>query len=302
MDQKNPVAEESSPFDKLPDELVLRIFQFTIESVEPWMKWRNKSVWIPSFDFLSNTIARLSNRFKRIAADKSLWIWEINETIDSGDNKQYLKIETLLGKSLVDIYECKCPPNISVVMTNVEGASTKILKSSVSICHQWCHYRCTISEDFELCVDCSKADSHHHQMEKQGTIPSSGESEGGTDAGSRITVQQAIQYLDHACHCFDPNCQLPSCRKMKRIIAHNKTCKQKKGSCPICKQLQSLCCCHAKACKELECPVPHCPHIKNLMLDQQMRQEKLQQRLREAAVMYRRIVRVNTIIKIAPHK
>ena len=109
-------------------------------------------------------------------------------------------------------------------------------------------YHCTVCEDFDLCVDCFKKDNHPHKMEKQGSIFGSSEgsdSEGGANAGSSrtISIQRCIQSLVHACQCRDANCQLPSCRKMKRIVAHTKSCKRKtNGGCPICKQLIALCC------------------------------------------------------------
>ena len=132
-------------------------------------------------------------------------------------------------------------------------------------------YHCTVCEDFDLCVDCFKKDNHPHKMEKQGSIFGSSEgsdSEGGANAGSSrtISIQRCIQSLVHACQCRDANCQLPSCRKMKRIVAHTKSCKRKtNGGCPICKQLIALCCYHAKACNEPKCPVPFCVNIKQKM-------------------------------------
>ena len=161
-------------------------------------------------------------------------------------------------------------------------------------------YHCTVCEDFDLCVDCFKKDNHPHKMEKQGSIFGSSEgadSEGGANAGSSrtISIQRCIQSLVHACQCRDANCQLPSCRKMKRIVAHTKSCKRKtNGGCPICKQLIALCCYHAKACNEPKCPVPFCLNIK-----QKMRQQQLQQRLQEAAMMRRRIARMNTMMGLS---
>ena len=65
----------------------------------------------------------------------------------------------------------------------------------------------------------------------------------------RQSIQRCIQSLVHACQCRDANCRLPSCQKMKRVVAHTRTCKRKKSSgCPVCKQLIALCCYHAKHC------------------------------------------------------
>ena len=50
------------------------------------------------------------------------------------------------------------------------------------------------------------------------------------------TIRQMIQALVHACHCHDASflyaghfvgtCPFPECRKMKRILAHTKSCKR----------------------------------------------------------------------------
>ena len=68
---------ETSPFDKLPDELVLKIIKLVMESHKrTWpmdLAALDSPHWQSPHDFLLKTIARISIRFKRIAADKSLW-------------------------------------------------------------------------------------------------------------------------------------------------------------------------------------------------------------------------------------
>ena len=155
-------------------------------------------------------------------------------------------------------------------------------------------YHCTVCEDFDLCVDCYNKEGHPHKMEKLGSmLGDDGGSESNNAAGGagvrQLSIQRCIQSLVHACQCRDANCPLPSCRKMKRVVLHTKSCKRKtNGGCPICKQLIALCCYHAKMCNEAKCLVPFCLNIK-----QKLRQQQLQQRLQEAAMMRRRIARMN---------
>ena len=55
---------DSSPFDLLPDELIMKIIKMTLEGVtDPEMK----------HVFLVDSIAKISTRFRRLSADKSLW-------------------------------------------------------------------------------------------------------------------------------------------------------------------------------------------------------------------------------------
>ena len=37
-----------------------------------------------------------------------------------------------------------------------------------------------------------------------------------------LSIQRCIQSLIHACQCRDANYRLPSCHKMKRVVAHAK--------------------------------------------------------------------------------
>ncbi len=119
-------------------------------------------------------------------------------------------------------------------------------------------YHCTVCEDFDLCVDCYKKEGHAHKMEKQGSLIGGGGDDeaggGGSGAGGpgrQMSIQRCIQSLVHACQCRDANCLLPSCRKMKRVVAHTRSCKRKtNGGCPICKQVRDL-------LKKVLCELPY---------------------------------------------
>ena len=101
----------------------------------------------------------------------------------------------------------------------------------------------------------------------------------------KLSIQRCINSLVHACQCRDANCRLPSCMKMKRVVHHTKGCKRKtNGECPICKQLITLCCYHAKHCTETKCMVPFCLNIKH-----KLRQQQLQHRLQQAQLLRRRM-------------
>ena len=144
-----------------------------------------------------------------------------------------------------------------------------------------------------MCVKCYEKIGHEHKMDKLGLgFDEDGDSkenlQSPQDARKR-SIQRCINSLLHACQCRDANCHLPACQKMKRIVAHTKSCKRKtNGGCPICKQLIALCCYHAKYCQEGKCPVPFCPSIK-----QRLKQQQLQQRLHNAQLLRRRMALMN---------
>lgn len=103
------------------------------------------------------------------------------------------------------------------------------------------------------------------------------------------SIQRCIQSVVHSAQCRDANCRLPSCQKMKRVLAHTKVCKKKSnGGCSICKQLIALCCFHARICKDQRCVVPYCCNIK-----QKVRQQEMQQRLQQQQLMKRRMQQMN---------
>jgi len=151
-------------------------------------------------------------------------------------------------------------------------------------------------QDFDLCIPCYQKEQHPHKMERigldlddGGAGSSAGDGSGGAAQNPaearRLSIQRCIQSLVHACQCRDANCRLPSCQKMKRVMAHTRNCRRKtNGGCPVCKQLIALCCYHAKHCPEVKCPVPFCTTIK-----QKLQQQQLQQRMAQAHMMQRRM-------------
>ena len=154
-------------------------------------------------------------------------------------------------------------------------------------------------KDFDLCNKCYQRDGHVHKMDRLGFDLDDGSSAGDKQdpqENRRQSIQRCIQSLVHACQCRDANCRLPSCHKMKRVVAHTKTCRKKTNSgCPICKQLIALCCYHAKHCNENKCQVPFCLQIK-----QKIRQQQLQQRLQQTQMMRRRMLTMQRTQSSAP--
>ncbi|KAL8561590.1 hypothetical protein ACOMHN_024826 [Nucella lapillus] len=154
--------------------------------------------------------------------------------------------------------------------------------------HVETRYHCSVCEDFDLCVNCYKRESHHHKMDKLGLGIDdnySSEKQENPSESRRKSIQRCIQSLVHACRCRDANCRLHTCQKMKRVVQHTKSCKRKtNGGCPICKQLIALCCYHAKHCNETKCMVPFCQQLKH-----KLRQQQLQQRLHQAQMLRRRM-------------
>ena len=138
-------------------------------------------------------------------------------------------------------------------------------------------------------MPCYEKDGHPHKMDKLGFDlddgNTSGDKQTNPEESRRVSIQRCIQSLVHASQCRDANCRLNTCQKMKRVVAHTKNCKRKtNGGCPICKQLITLCCYHAKHCHEAKCLVPFCFNIKH-----KLRQQQAQQRLQQAQMLRRRM-------------
>ncbi|KAK7096829.1 CREB-binding protein-like isoform X2 [Littorina saxatilis] len=169
-----------------------------------------------------------------------------------------------------------------------QGKDNFVYTCNTCKAHVETRYHCSVCDDFDLCVNCYKRESHPHRMDKLGLGLDdnySSEKQENPSESRRKSIQRCIQSLVHACQCRDANCRLHSCQKMKRVVAHTKSCRRKtNGGCPICKQLIALCCYHAKHCNENKCLVPFCQQLK-----QKLRQQQLQQRLHQAQMLRRRM-------------
>ena len=115
-------------------------------------------------------------------------------------------------------------------------------------------------------MQCSDLDDHASGSSSTGSNEVAAQN---TAEAHRLSIERFNQSLMHASQCRDANCQLVSCQKMKRVMAHSRSCQQRaSGGCPVCKQLFTLCCYHAKHCLETKCPVPFCVIIKRKLQQQ----------------------------------
>lgn len=147
-------------------------------------------------------------------------------------------------------------------------------------------------------MPCYQTSSHPHKSKMsrlgldldEGNAADAKSSQNSQEA-RRVSLQTYIQSLVHACHCRDANCHRTICQKMKRLVQHVRNCKrrQNNNSCPVCKQLLTLCWNHAKTCKETKCPVPFCPNMKQKLEQQHAEQQFKQNQLlrRRMAIMQR---------------
>merc|ERR1719319_946165 len=208
-------------------------------------------------------------------------------TIAKEKHYEFSSLRRCKFSTLALLYELHCQVN------NEMGQDKFVYNCNTCVKSVETRYHCTVCDDFDLCVACYQKNGHPHKMEKLGFDLDGGSSDPAATSNPqearKLSIQRCIQSLVHACQCRDANCRLPSCHKMKRVVSHTKQCKRKtNGGCPICKQIIALCCYHAKLCQEAKCPVPFCLNIK-----QKLRQQQLQQRLKEAAMMRRRMAQMN---------
>eukprot|EP00116_Pleurobrachia_bachei_P009513 sb/3469775/ len=97
-------------------------------------------------------------------------------------------------------------------------------------------WHCPECTDFDLCIPCYEKQGHVHTMTKLGLgimidTPTT-KQEGGTNPVDaprlrKESIQRCIQSLVHACSCFEEECHLPSCAKMKKVVLHTRGCKKK---------------------------------------------------------------------------
>ncbi|VDN60384.1 unnamed protein product [Dracunculus medinensis] len=136
-------------------------------------------------------------------------------------------------------------------------------------CQKAAHWHCNTCEDFDLCNQCYQLSRHEHDLEKVSVLVEVNEDRPNSSAGRLESIQRCIQSLVHACQCRDANCRRPSCKNMKRVVMHARSCrKRSSATCPICKQLIALCCYHAKHCDGNACSVPFCSNIRKKLQDQ----------------------------------
>ncbi|VDM34683.1 unnamed protein product [Hydatigera taeniaeformis] len=147
-------------------------------------------------------------------------------------------------------------------------------------------WHCNECDEYDLCNQCYKRENHPHPMEQYGLgieeegSNANGESSGDRPAGStdrKPNLVSCIAALVHANQCRDANCRMATCIQMKRVLAHLRACpKRSSGTCPLCRQLISMCCLHAKACTEEQCQVPLCPQLKDRLRQQQIQKRRQQ--------------------------
>ena len=107
-------------------------------------------------------------------------------------------------------------------------------------------------------------------------------------ARKNASVQKMIEFLIHASKCRNPQCKIPNCIKIKRVLRHTRDCRLRATGqhCLICKQFLFIVYSHAKTCKETNCPVGLiCKRVKQNIQDTQAQQRRrnnllMQQRIR----------------------
>lgn len=147
-------------------------------------------------------------------------------------------------------------------------------------------WHCNECDEYDLCNRCYKTENHPHPMEQYGLgieeegSNNNGESGSDRPAGAaerKPNILACITALIHANMCRDANCRNPSCIQMKKVLAHLRNCpKRSSGTCPLCRQLISMCCMHAKSCTKEQCQVPLCPQLKDRLRQQQLQKRRQQ--------------------------
>ena len=97
-------------FDKLPDEMVIKIIKMTINNLSTWFLQPRLT---GRQDFLTNIIAKTSSRFRRLATDRSLWKGSVLMTLQSEGEKNLLIQSLNEGMANLSIYKEFCIYKIS---------------------------------------------------------------------------------------------------------------------------------------------------------------------------------------------
>ncbi|KAM7538202.1 hypothetical protein Aperf_G00000064900 [Anoplocephala perfoliata] len=147
-------------------------------------------------------------------------------------------------------------------------------------------WHCNECDEYDLCNRCYKTENHPHPMEQYGLgIEEEGSNTNGDSGADRPAgtaerkpnILACIAALIHANMCRDANCRNTSCIQMKKVLSHLRSCpKRSSGTCPLCRQLISMCCMHAKSCTKEQCQVPLCPQLKDRLRQQQLQKRRQQ--------------------------
>ena len=102
----------SSPFDMLPDELILRVINLAVgECIEYWYKPGAKQ------KLLVNIIARISLRFRQIAADKSFWEQKVKISGDVPFMKEVFRDFLNEGVKVINVRPLQLPSYVATTLS-----------------------------------------------------------------------------------------------------------------------------------------------------------------------------------------
>eukprot|EP00606_Chrysophyceae_sp_TOSAG23-5_P001021 GSChrysophyteH2.ASY1.ANO1.1469.1 assembled CDS len=93
------------------------------------------------------------------------------------------------------------------------------------------------------------------------------------------SIQQHMEYLQHASQCTSATCPSRTCAKMKEFIKHEQLCQIKAvGGCRLCQRINAFLTLHARSCKLETCVVPKCHEIRNQIRQMAIRQQSMDDR------------------------
>lgn len=126
-----------------------------------------------------------------------------------------------------------------------------------------CRYHCIDGcDDFDLCKNCFTQHGHEHKMDQVGIVTSAASQNMSAEEQKRETLKKALIALNHAINCTNPQCSVPGCIQVTKMISHTQSCGNKGRQCQQCRPLLILVCHHAKVCHEANCKVPFCEYYK----------------------------------------
>lgn len=89
---------------------------------------------------------------------------------------------------------------------------------------------------------------------------------------SRPSILELLEALLHSSKCDAEKCALKMCHKMKRVLAHVKSCGTS-SKCPTCHKYFKLSWQHSKHCQSHKCFVPLCHKIRQKLKQTQIVEE-----------------------------